>query len=113
MVKQGGGGKIKALKSLFGRSSATVAAAPASAPVAMMTEEELEQEREVARAAFAAVDRDGDGTLDIGEVRLLLLDLGRPDAELDGAVLALAMAHDLFHLDSLAFSVFAFATFAQ
>lgn len=90
--KEGGGSKIKALKGLFGRSSATVAAAPASAPVAEMTEEEREQEREAARSAFAAIDRDGDGTLDIGEVRLLLLDLGRPDEQLDAAALALAMA---------------------
>lgn len=86
------GGKIKALKGLFGRSSATIAAAPASAPVEQMTAEAIEQERESARAAFASIDRDGDGTLDVGEIRLLLLDLGRPDSELDGAALALAMS---------------------
>lgn len=90
--KEGGGGTIKALKGLFGRSSATVAALNASVRVKEMSEEEKERERETARAAFAAIDRDGDGTLDIGEVRLLLLDLGRPDSELDAAALALAMA---------------------
>lgn len=84
--------QIKALKGLFGRSSATIAAAPASAPIKEMTPAEIEQEREAAVAAFQSIDRDGDGTLDIGEVRLLLLDLGRPDSELDAAALSLAMA---------------------
>lgn len=86
--------QIKALKGLFGRSSATVAAAESSeyANLKEMTPAEIEEHREAAVAAFQTIDRDGDGTLDIGEVRLLLLDLGRPDSELDAAALSLAMA---------------------
>ena len=44
--KEGGGGTIKALKGLFGRSSATVAALNASVRVKEMSEEEKERERD-------------------------------------------------------------------
>ena len=105
---------MKGLRGIFGRSEATVAAAPASAPLESIPPEELAAERESATAAFQvsslpiwasrlrwvladnlwlqAIDIDGDGTLDSQEVRRLLLDLGREATELDEAALALAMA---------------------
>lgn len=48
--------------------------------------------RQSAQEAFAAIDTDGNGSLNTSEIRRLIVGLGREEGTLDSAALALAMA---------------------